>query len=356
MKKIYYKYKILVNGLCTITPYSIDGFTLKTAHFDENILEDKYNDNKDGIDVNLNSYLSCCITDFEKMSYCYFESDNYEELEVSKKKIINSATVTKLLQAKLEIYNRINDLERKLRLVLNIPVLFQIVCIEFYDEEKNFLTAVQGNRQLSSWNRLTYNLDSEEVTKNSMLKIDYNSLKSIENFQFQRALELYNNSFESEILSNRFIFIFSSFEAIFNLDSEDITEKLSRNSAKLLAEGNKEEFDVITSDIKKLYKKRSDYIHGAKIDGIFEEDEKLLRLYVRKIILAYWIIILSTKKTAKQILQYLNSDEKLDLNVRIFINVLNASNFNEQKHRVVEIIEKEFEQKIPLEIMEKLFC
>ena len=81
MKKVYVKYKILVNGLHTTTPYIIDGFTLKSSRFDKNMFNDKYDENKDGIDFNLNFYLESCFTDFEKLSYNYFESDNYEELK-----------------------------------------------------------------------------------------------------------------------------------------------------------------------------------------------------------------------------------------------------------------------------------
>lgn len=305
MKKIYVKYKILVNGLHTTTPYTIDGFTLKSSTFDKDMFNNEYDENKEGIDFNLNFYLESCFTDFENLSYNYFESDNYEEFEVSNKVIINSKTVTRLLQSKMEIYNRINDLERKIRLILNIPLIFQIVCIEFYDEEKKFLTAVQGNRQLSFWNRLTYKINPEEFANNSRYGMDFNAMKSTDNNQFNRALEFYNDSFESEKISSRYILIFSALEAIFNLDTEDITEKI-------------------------------------------------LRFYVRKIILAYWMIILHTKKTAKQILEYLNSDEKLDLKVRLFILALNSHNFTEQQHRIVDIVEKEIGQEIPEETKQSI--
>lgn len=355
MKKIYVKYKILVNGLHTTTPYTIDGFTLKSSTFDKNMFNDKYDENKNGIDFNLNFYLESCFTDFEKLSYNYFESDNYEEIEVSNKLTINSKTVTRLLQSKMEIYNRINDLERKIRLILNIPLIFQIVCIEFYDEDKKFLTAIQGNRQLSFWNRLTYKINPEEFSNNSRYGMDFTAMKSTDNNQFNRALEFYNDSFESEKISNRYILIFSALESIFNLDTEDVTEKISRYSAKLLAEGSDKEYNQVYSDIKKLYKKRCDYIHGSKTNNILDEDEKLLRFYVRKIILAYWMIILYTKKTAKQILDYLNSDEKLDLQVRLFISALNSNNFTEQQQRIVDIVEKEIRQKIPEETKQTIY-
>lgn len=185
--------------------------------------------------------------------------------------------------------------------------------------------------------------------------MDFNATKNTKNNYFDRALEFYNDSFESDKISNRYILIFSALEAIFNLDTEDITEKISRYSAKILAEDNYDEYKKIFEDIKKLYGKRCDYIHGSKTNNILDSDEKLLRFYVRKIIIAYWLIILYSKKTAKQILKYLDNDEKLDLQIRLFISTINSSSFTEQQHKAVDIIEKELGESIPQETKNFLY-
>lgn len=355
MKNIYVKYKILVNGLSTTEEYCIDGFTLKNSAFDKEIFNDKYDEKKQGVDFNINFYLESCLTDLEKLSYSYFESNDYEKFEVSNDTVINSHTVGKVLQLKKEIFTKVDDLERKLRIILNVPLLFQIVCIEFYDSNKKFLCAMQGNRQMSFWNRLTYSITSEEFTNNSRFGMDFNAMKNSNNNHFNRALEFYNDSFESEKISNRYILIFSSLEAIFNLNTKKVKERLARYSAKLLAEDNSKEYKKIYSDIRDLYKKRSDYIHGSQTNNILEKDEKLLRYYVRKIIIAYWLIILYTKKSAKQILKYLDSNEKLDLQVRLFISTINSKSFTEQQHKAVDIIEKELGKPIPEKTKETLY-
>lgn len=356
MKKIYIRYKILVNGFYVLNSYSIDGFTLKSSSFDKEIFLNEYDENKNGAKFNLNCYLESCLTDSQKLTYNYFESDNYEEYEISNKLNINSQTVIKLLQTKKEIYNRIDDLERKLRLIFNVPLLFQIISIEVYDENKRFLTAVQGNRQLFFWNRLSYNINPDEFANNSRFEFDFNAMKNTNNNHFNRALEFYNDSFESEKITTRFILIFSALEAIFNLDTENVTEKIARYSAKLLAEENKKEYDIIYTDIKKLYKKRCDYIHGTKTNNIVDADEKLLRFYVRKIIIAYWFVCIYTNKTAKQILEYLNNDEKLDLNVRICISTINAQDFSTQQRKAIDIIEKELGKEIPNETKQAILA
>lgn len=246
-------------------------------------------------------------------------------------------------------------MEKKIRIILNIPILFQSISIEFYDINKKYVGTYQFNRPISYWNRLLYNLSPEEIHNNSRFRMDFNSMKNTNNNYFNRAIEFYNDSFESEKISNRYILIFSSLEAIFNLDTEDVTEKISRYSAKLLAEDNEKEYNQIYSDIKKLYKKRCDYIHGSKTNNISDDDEKLLRRYVRKIIIAYWMIILNTKMTSKQILKYLDSDEKLDLQIRLVISTINSNSFSEQQHKAVNIVEKELGRPIPEETKKLLY-
>lgn len=353
MKKVYAKYKILVNGLNPVGKYALDGFTMKEGIFEEKLFDMKYNQDNIGINLNMNLYLISCLNDYKKLSYNYFESDEFTEIQVSNKTTKN--TLNKVLQNNKKIIEKVMDLEKKIRIIFNLPILFQSINIEFYDENKKYVGTYQLNRPISNWNRLTYNLPANEIHNNSRFGMDFNSMKNTNNNYFNRALEFYNDSFDCEKITSRYILIFSSLEAIFNLDTEDVTEKISRYSAKLLAEDNEKEYIQIYSDIKKLYKKRCDYIHGSKTNNILDEDEKLLRFYVRKIILAYWMIVLYTKKTAKQILEYLNSDEKLDLQVRLFISALNSKNFSEQQHRVVDIVEKELGHDIPEQTKKALY-
>lgn len=353
MKKMYIKYKILINGLNPIGTYTLDGFTIKEGIFDEKMFNVEYNQDNIGINLNMNLYLISCLNDYKKLTYNYFESNDFIVIEVSNK--TTKDNLNKVLKNQKEIIDRVLDLEKKIRIILNIPVLFQSINIEFYDENKKYVGTYQFNKPISYWNRLMYKLSSEEFYNNSRFKMDFNSMKNTKNNYFNRALEFYNDSFESEKISNRYILIFSSLEAIFNLDTEDVTEKISRYSAKLLAEDNEKDYNQIYTDIKKLYNKRCNYIHGSKTNGILEEDEKLLRKYVRKIIIAYWMIILNTKMTSKQILQYLDSDEKLDLQIRLVISTINSNSFSEQQHKAVNIVEKELGITIPEETKDLIY-
>lgn len=349
MKKIYIKYKILVNGLNIIGKYNIDGFSLKTSNLEKEVFDIKQEEQEQGVSLNMNLYLTSCLTNYDTLSYNYFESENYEEYEVSNKTQVSKHTIGKILKSKKEIIDKVNNLEKKLRIVLNIPILFQSINAQFYDESKKYIGTVQCNRPISFWNRLTYDMDPKEFSNNCRFNLNFKNMISTGNNNFNRALEFYNDSFESEKISNRYILIFSCLEAIFNLDGENIREKISRFSAKLLAEYNEKMYNKIYSDVTKLYKKRCDYIHGSKKNNIFIEDEKLLRNYVRKIIIAYWTIIITTKKTAKQILDYLGSEEKLDIQIRMIITSLNSENFSSQQHRIIELLENSYNIDIPEE-------
>ena len=350
---MYLKYKILVNGLNVKGTYNIDGFTLKSGRFEKNMFNGNYDYKNDGMYIDMNSYLLSCMTDYEKLSYNYFESDEFEEIYVSNK--ITKNTVCEIIKRNSKIKEKVIDLEKKLRLILNIPLLFQFVIVEFYDKDKEYINSCRLNRAISYWNRLTYKISPEEFHNNSRFKMNFEYMKNTNNNSFNRALEFYNNSFESEKISNRYILIFSALEALFNLDSANVTEKISKYSAKLLAENDKEEYVSIYKDIKRLYKNRCEYIHGKNRNSIKETDEKLLRFYVRKIIIAYWYVIIYTKKTSKQILEYLDSNEKLDLQVRLFIKCINANNFTEQQHKLVNAVEDELSVFIPDETKEIIY-
>lgn len=344
---MFLKYKMLVNGLSVVGNYTIDGFTLKEGFFNKELFDQEYKRDELGISINMNLYLVSCLTNYDKLSYNYFESNDYIEIEVSNK--TKKDNLNKVLKTNKNIVDKVLDLEMKIRIILNIPILFQSIDIEFYDENKNYVWTCQINRPISYWNRLMYKLPNEEINNNSRFHIDIDSMKNTNNNHFKRAIEFYNDSFDSDKITNRYILIFSSLESIFNLDTKDVTEKISRYSAKLLAEDNEKEYNQIYTDIRKLYRKRCNYIHGSKKNNINEDDEKLLRRYVRKIIIAYWMIILNTKMTSMQILKYLDSEKKLDLKTRLVISTINSNSFSEQQHKAINIVEKEFGRPIPKE-------
>lgn len=338
MEKIYIKYQVLVNGLPQIDKYKIDEFTLKQGHLKEEYFNNKYTTVESELKLNMNYYLHSCIIDFEKLTYNYFENDEFIEFEISNKRKLNGKA-DNLFNANNDIFNKIEDLEKKLRLILNIPLSFQFIIIKVFNENKEYLFSLKKYGTISFWNRLDYKIEVDELNNNSRFYLDYNAMKKINNNNFKRALEFYMDSFESEKISIRYILLFSSLESLFNLDSEDVTKKLKRYVAKILAEDNAEEYERIAEEINLLYDKRCKYVHGKNINCIAMNDEVLLRRYVRKVIITYWVIINATQKTSRQILAYLDSN-KVDIQIKAVVVSLNSKNFSEQQRNLINLIEK----------------
>lgn len=351
MKKIYIKYKILVNGFFVNDSFKCDEFILKDGYLNENYFKEKSLVVRD-FPIDLNRFIIDCLVDYKTYRFKYFESEDFIEFEVSNK--FNKANIGSFLVKKSEIIQKIFDLEQKLRLRFNIPILFPITLLEIHDENKKLLSVCQTNARWSSWNRADYPIGYQESFNNSRFDFDLNSMRNIKDFHFKRAIEFYNESFESDNIAVRFILIFSSLEAIFNLDGKKITEKLSKYSAKLLSEDNLSEYDKISEDMTNLYGKRCNYVHGTKLNCITVNDEILLRRYARKIIIAYWLLMNNSKMTARQILEYLDSNQKLDIQTRLIISALNAQNFSEQQNKLVNLIEKEIGTEIPKQTKDKI--
>lgn len=140
----------------------------------------------------MNLYLiSCLKPDYKKLSYNYFESDEFTEIQVQNKTTKN--TLNKVLENNKKIIEKVMDLEKKIRIIFNLPILFQSINIEFYDENKKYVGTYQLNRPISYWNRLTYNLDSDEIYNNSRFGVDFNAMKNSNNNYFNRAIEFYND-------------------------------------------------------------------------------------------------------------------------------------------------------------------
>ena len=108
MKKIYIKYQVLVNGLPQIDKYKIDEFTLKQGHLKEEYFNNKYTTVESELKLNMNYYLHSCIIDFEKLTYNYFENDEFIEFEISNKRKLNGKA-DNLFNANNDIFNKIED-------------------------------------------------------------------------------------------------------------------------------------------------------------------------------------------------------------------------------------------------------
>ena len=74
MEKIYYKYRILINGLSLENNYEIDNFVLKTGIINLEVFNKNINFSKIGMNISFNNIIFNFLDNYKKMTYRYFES------------------------------------------------------------------------------------------------------------------------------------------------------------------------------------------------------------------------------------------------------------------------------------------
>lgn len=101
----------------------------------------------------------------------------------------------------------------------------------------------------------------------------------------QLAFESFELSYEIHDINLAFISLMISMETLFNRSDRELRYRISRNTAVLLGENHKKSEDIF-KDIKNLYDRRSEVVHGLTnkktTKNIREEELLRLRNYVRE--------------------------------------------------------------------------
>jgi hypothetical protein len=118
----------------------------------------------------------------------------------------------------------------------------------------------------------------------------------------QLAFENFELSYQTHNLNLSFLSLMISLETLLSPGGSELTYKISRNAAVLLGK-EKDESEVIFSEIKKLYKLRSKIVHGEKSNIINTEVLLKLRHYIRESIKE----INKVGKSKDELLDILNS-------------------------------------------------
>ncbi len=101
------------------------------------------------------------------------------------------------------------------------------------------------------------------------------------------AIFLYDQSYTSPVATLRFMVCVIGLESLLVDGNSELSYRLSRNCAMLLSSNSEEYLDLLTK-MKKIYQKRSDYVHNGMVKSL-EEDEVIetrgiLRSVIFKII------------------------------------------------------------------------
>ena len=240
-----------------------------------------------------------------------------------------------------------------MRLLFNIPISFRTVILKIFNSDKVLIKTLQYYRNNSFSKHSFPKIDLKEFESCKRLSIDKGVFETA-GARIKKAIEFYSASFESENQSIRFVLLFSAIETLFcTKNSTGVEKRLQKCVSHLLFSNDAEKEKETSELIKKLYGKRSRYIHGNTNSLITDTDETTLRILTRKTILAYMMYELFSKQTPSQIINSLINKEELDMQVMLFIVALNASTFEEQQLRLINEIEKHY-GKIPDSTKQKI--
>lgn len=344
-KKISLEVSFLVQGLFPVKNYEIDNFKLQTNTIDQDLLEPIFKEKLIYVPIHLiNS--SYQVKGKKDSTFLTLTNKNYifetEENQID----LNEREVIKLAQDNLNLLDIKDNLEKELKLITNINIVLPMGIVKYSssDEDVGNISFGMITKNSSNQNIFDYTDELKELLSHRLSRgISIKSLYDLgeNNSRFKRALTFYYDSFVPNDRNVRFILLFSSLEALFNLDRKEVTEKIASSTSKILFITEEEEEKEIYKKIKEYYNKRSFYIHGNNPKEITSEDEFYLRECVRKVILIYWQISLNENiRDPKKIISFVQKNNKPDLNVhlRLFIKYLEDKDYVKLHKEILSIV------------------
>ena len=339
--KTYYRNKILINGLFPMVDFKIDGYYEKKGIFDEKIIN---YDNPESIFYTSTYMINSSYTPVgeKNVYYEYFENDDLFELDVGDNLKDNKNELQKYYLS--VVTKDIMKLEKELRLITGISIGLPVFLTTIYNENKELLTYVgYYNNQSSTFHIWDYNEELKQVlTRRLNFHVNSNSLSDLEknNSRFERAYTLYNESFSPQNKNVQFALLFSSLESLFNIDSDNITNDISKYSSKIQFLNSKKEKSMIMK-IVDYYDIRSKYIHGNIPRLVNDKNLFDLREIVRKVLLIYWFISISYKiYSSSDIISFLDIHDRnnLDLQVQLFVKSLDIIDYSKFYDETKELL------------------
>lgn len=320
--KLLYKNKILISGIFPLQNYRIDGYVEKTGIYNNEIIS---TDDPEQIFYSSGHLINSCYQYVGKkeVNYEYFESENLAEYEID-----DNLSIDEIQRIFLdEQASKVDLLQEKIRLLTGLAITLPVFLTTIYKDDSIFTYV--GNIAWTTTNLKVRDYD-DEMKKSLQNRLNFHISDSTitdlktKNSRFKRALNFYNNSFNSLDVGVRFTLLFSSLESLFNITAENITNEVSKYASKILLL-NKKKANSSKWKIIDYYDIRSRYIHGNDGFEITKEIEHNLREYVREILLIYWVISMTYNiidaQEIKDLLDQIDNDT-IDLKVQLFVKYL----------------------------------
>lgn len=255
----------------------------------------------------------------------------------------------------LNLFEKINMLEKTLVLEVNNDIKFPIKMIKVYNLDGELVTMLGDFMKLNVPCLLSE--DQEKVTE--VMKRQNNRLNSGISYEkvaelaqnnkfFKNALSMYHASFSVSDHNVGFTLLVISLESLLGLSTYSkpekcecckqlkyaITSTISQNVSTILMDQD----DSIKRKMKTLYGARSNFVHkGIEIK---KQEEQEMQEYVRKVLLMYWCVSMhQTTYNHKDIIEeILSAEYKENLMYQSFLTGLDNTSFDEKRTKMLKDI------------------
>lgn len=345
MSLVTVKYEILISGIYPFNgEYKKNGFKI-TSHY---VDEEKVNAIFEMGIFYLSPYLGfCCYPDESKKPvYLTFDKEISFDIDYGTVTEYDREFTTNFLQ-KQNLYDEINDLEKVMTLEINNHIRFPIKIIKAFNPEGEMIAMVCNVEKTNTPSLLNVDVNIVRETmkrqENRMgCGFSYESIVELKNNNefFDNALSIYFSSFSVADEKVGFILLVTAVESLLNLSTYTeiqscekcgqpmfkIRATIAENVSLILMDRD----ESIKKEIKKLYDKRSKFVHSG-IRDITSNDEQKMQEYVRKILLMYWHTSMQISSfDHKAIIAYIHSEEyRNSILCKTFLTALENLTFKE---------------------------
>lgn len=303
MEKYSIEYEALVYNMPVCDEFSFFNHT-----FHINIVTDDMADfifNKNNA-LMANYLFSCCCINDEKGNTVYISLTNDITIEEMLDDIKSNLTQDIIFK---KVSASIQNFEQYMLFITNAHIFVPVVNIKVYSEEKK--KVFESVHIL--YRPITYRkwLEHGKLNLNKRFSMGINKemfdkfLADKKHIRYKRAFDYYIKSFYEYDHSVAFCLLCSALDSITGKSKANLTkDRLAKYSSVLLCEPLNIEKNK--QRLRELYKLRSAFTHG-KGSNISPEDEFELREYVRKLLLAYFTLLIESKcKYEYELLQILD--------------------------------------------------
>ena len=352
MSLIKIKYEILISGIYPFEGvFTKNGYTIVENVIDSSMVETAYKAGSIYMSP-LTAY--CCYPRGDgEVVYLTFQKEKELDIPYPKDKDYDKAFTNEHLDAE-NLFGEVDDLEKIMVLETNNNIKFPIKKVDIYDDKGNFITTRANFSKINIPSLLSANrqlvLETQKRQENRLSSgISYEKIVELKrsNPYFDNALAIYYSSFSVEDVCVSFALLTTSLEALLSLSTYSSIEhchecrqpmyKIRANVSENVGLILRDETNTMTSRMKKLYDKRSDFLHNGN-RCVEDSDLRELQEYTRKVLLMYWFIYMTiAKNDHKEIVNVFRSDDYLkNVLYGTFLTSLSNESFEERKSQIIK--------------------